>query len=117
MTPKAASQGANTTKAAALAAPQVTGIESRTLPLSSFTTILLTLASFIISFTFPTNPSPDTLYTSLLSPTCVPQFGQNLASGGTSDLQTVQFNFPSCVVLPELEIAISSSAPTTPTLS
>ena len=52
MTPKAASQGANTTKAAAVAAPQVTGIESRTLPLSSFITILLTLASFNISSLF-----------------------------------------------------------------
>lgn len=91
ITPKAASHGAKTTMAAAPAAPQVTGIESKTFPLSSFMIILLTLTSFIISFTFPTKPSPDTLYTALFTPICVPQFEQNLASGETSDLQSVHF--------------------------
>src|SRR5262249_55234101 len=100
MTPKAASHGANTTRAAAPAAPQVTGIESRRFPLWSFITTLLTLTSFNISFTFPIKPSEDTLYTSLFNPTWAPQFGQNLALLGTSDLQSVQFIIQVYILVP-----------------
>src|SRR5262245_23139427 len=92
MTPKAASHGARVTIATAPAAPHVTGIESSSLPLSSLTVILLTRASLIISLTLPTNPSPETRYTSFLSPAWVPQFGQNLASGGRFDLHSRHFS-------------------------
>src|SRR5689334_1719986 len=60
ITPNAASQGAKKTRAAAPAAPHVTGIESKTLPLLSFTTILFTFESFKISLTFPIKFFPET---------------------------------------------------------
>jgi hypothetical protein len=57
ITPKAASHGAKTTVVIAPAAPQVTGMDNKILPLSSLIMIRLILTSCIISFTFEINPS------------------------------------------------------------